>query len=280
MSKIFVSYRRADSPGHAGRIWDHIIERFGKDAVFRDIDKIEYGVDFVEAIQSAVENCKVLIVVIGPSWLDIKDDSGNRRLENPEDFIRLEVATALARRVRVIPVLVEGARMPAAEELPQDMKGLARRQALEVTEKRFENEMEDLFKAIEGVTEGVMPNSAAAPPPAVTPPRPGAGPEPSRTEQARSESRAHVQPQNPPGGVVPNYLVWSIISTACLCMPLGIVGIIQSNKAAAAHAAGDFAAAQAAAAAAKKWNFIALGVGGVSWLLYLIIAALKGASQY
>lgn len=290
MSMIFVSYRRADSPGHAGRIWDHITERFGQDAVFRDIDKIEYGVDFVEAIQSAVESCTVLIVVIGPHWIGITDNAGKRRLDNPEDFIRLEVATALSRRVRVIPVLVEGARMPTVEELPEDMKGLARRQALEVTEKRFQTEMEDLIGAIQSVLGGRKMKPEPARPPDRPTPQPAPGPAmPAPTmpiaaafavAPSASAFPAAAPASGPAAEQVPNYLVWSIISTACLCLPLGIVGIIKSNKATAAKAAGDLAGAHAAAAEAKKWNLIALGLGVAVWVIYLIGAAAESGSGY
>jgi len=116
MNGIFISYRRDDSAGHAGRLFDRLVARFGKRAVFMDVEGIEAGVDFVETIEMAVGGCDVLLAVIGRSWLDSRDSEGKRRLDDDQDFIRLETSAALARNVRVIPVLVEGARMPRAAE--------------------------------------------------------------------------------------------------------------------------------------------------------------------
>jgi TIR domain len=151
MSKIFISYRRRDSPGFAGRICDHVSLRFGNDAVFRDVETLEGGVDFVEAINKAVGDCAALILVVGPNWLHVTDARGKRRLDNPDDFVRMELAVALARKIRVIPVLVEGAQMPSADELPDDLRAVTRRQAIEVTDSRFESEIEEVIRALESV---------------------------------------------------------------------------------------------------------------------------------
>ena len=118
MSYIFISYRRIDSAGHVGWLNDDLSERFGQDHIFRDIETIQPGADFVEAIQQAVGSCDVLLAVIGRQWLAVTDATGRRRLDDPDDFVRLEIATALARNIPVIPVLVQGASMPAAHELP------------------------------------------------------------------------------------------------------------------------------------------------------------------
>ena len=117
MPKIFISYRRDDSAGHAGRLCDHLVGHFGQQNVFMDVEAIKPGLDFVEVVQEAVGSCDALIAVIGREWLGASDGSGRRRLENPEDLVRLEIATALARNIRVIPVLVRGAREPLAAEL-------------------------------------------------------------------------------------------------------------------------------------------------------------------
>ena len=94
---------------------------FGEDAVFMDVDTIEAGVDFVEVLQNAVQSCDVLVALIGRSWLNIKDEAGKRRLDNPEDFVRIEIAAALDRDIRVIPVLVDGVPMPRSTELPDNL---------------------------------------------------------------------------------------------------------------------------------------------------------------
>jgi len=149
MSGIFISYRREDSSGWAGRLSALLKDSFGADQLFMDIDTIEAGVDFVEVIGNAVGSCKVLLAVIGPQWLTVTDAGGRRRLDNPQDFIRLEVAAALKRNIRVIPVLVGGAGMPSAENLPQELEMLARRQAHELSDKRWDFDSEELVRVLE-----------------------------------------------------------------------------------------------------------------------------------
>jgi hypothetical protein len=149
MSTIFVTYRRDDTSGHAGRLYDRLADRFGKDNIFRDVDQIHFGDDFVEAIDNAVRSCKALIAIIGPSWLATMDQHGKRRLENPTDFVRMEIESALSRNVPVFPVLVDRAEMPQANDLPESMSGLARRQALEISEARFDYDVGQLIQALE-----------------------------------------------------------------------------------------------------------------------------------
>jgi hypothetical protein len=115
---IFISYRRDESAAYAGRIADSFVEHFGEDNVFRDIDAIEPGLDFVEAIERAISSSDVLIAVIGRSWLTATDSTGRERLQDSHDYVRMEIAAALQRDIRVIPVLVQGASMPSADELP------------------------------------------------------------------------------------------------------------------------------------------------------------------
>ncbi len=147
MPKIFISYRRNDSATSAGRIYDRLEGHFGQGQVFMDVDTIRPGLDFVEVVQEAVGACDALIAVIGREWLGASDESGRRRLENPEDLVRLEIATALEREIRVIPVLVQGARMPVATDLPKGLEALARRNSVEVSDNRFRTEIDQLIKA-------------------------------------------------------------------------------------------------------------------------------------
>ena len=149
MPNIFISYRREDSLGHTGRLFDRLGKHFGKTHVFMDIAGIEPGLDFVEAIDKAVGSCDVFIVVIGKQWLNATDADGRRRLDNPEDFIRLELGTALKRNIRVIPVLVQGATAPSSENLPEDLRMLSRRQAIEVSDNRWDFDAGELIKTIE-----------------------------------------------------------------------------------------------------------------------------------
>src|SRR4026208_534969 len=134
-SGIFVSYRRDDSSGHAGRLADRLVEHFGRNRIFVDIDTIEPGEDFVTVIENAVGSCEILIAVIGRSWLSA---SGTGRLDNPNNFVRLEIATALRRKVRVIPALVQRATMPKPQDLPEDLAKLTRRNAIELSDLRWQ----------------------------------------------------------------------------------------------------------------------------------------------
>lgn len=109
---VFVSYRRQESGDIAGRLADRLVDRFGDERVFIDVEALEPGVDWAEAIARAVEACAVMVVVIAPGWLSVDDGQGRRRLDDPEDMVRFEVGTALARDVAVISVLVKGAAMP------------------------------------------------------------------------------------------------------------------------------------------------------------------------
>ena len=149
--RIFLSYRRDDSAGHAGRLSDRLSQHFGEHQLFVDIDTIEPGEDFIEVIEQAVRCCEVLIAVIGKTWLSITDGLGRRRLDNPEDYVRVELATALARNIRVIPVLVQGAVMPHSEELPDVLAKLARRNAFELSDARWAYDVERLIRAVEKV---------------------------------------------------------------------------------------------------------------------------------
>jgi hypothetical protein len=157
---IFISYRHQDSQSAAGRLADDLKERLRGVAVFRDVEAIEPGVDFVEAIERALHSCAVLLAVIGPRWLSPANAGGQRGVDDPDDYVRLEIATALRQSsVRVIPVLVEGARMPAAKELPEELHALCRRNAVELTDARWEYDVGRLTAAL----SKVLPASAGPP---------------------------------------------------------------------------------------------------------------------
>ena len=147
--RIFISYRRADSAGYAGRIYDRLAAHFGKEAIFMDVDTIEAGLDFVDVLENAVQSCDVLVALIGRQWLNIKDEAGERRLDNPQDFVRIEVAAALNRGIRVIPVLVDGTSMPNSGQLPSNLKPLARRNAVLVNHYSFHADASRLIEQLE-----------------------------------------------------------------------------------------------------------------------------------
>lgn len=148
MSIIFISYRRGDSAGYTGRLADRLTKELGDELVFRDFDDILPGQDFPKAIQANLYNASILLVVIGKEWLTVLDDSGRRRLDNPNDFVRLEIETALERNVQMIPVLVKGAHMPETNELPESISALAYKQAIELTDSRWEEDVNRLIKSI------------------------------------------------------------------------------------------------------------------------------------
>lgn len=149
-SGIFVSYRRDDSSGHAGRLSDRLVEHFGRDRIFMDIDTIEPGEDFVTVIENAVGSCEVLIAIIGRNWLSSPGGTTGR-LDNPNDFVRLEIATALSRDVRVIPVLVQKASMPKPQDLPEDLAKFVRRNAVELTDLHWQSDVDQLISVMERV---------------------------------------------------------------------------------------------------------------------------------
>jgi CHASE2 domain-containing sensor protein len=147
-AKLFINYRREDTAPYAGRLYDRLIAHFGGDQVFIDIDQIDPGEDFVEVINRKVGACDIAIVAIGPNWLRPIDASGKRRLDDEEDFVRMEIVAALQRNIRVIPVLVGGAQMPRKQDLPEVLASLSRRNAIELSETRFHADVNRLIEAI------------------------------------------------------------------------------------------------------------------------------------
>lgn len=159
--RIFISYRRDDSAGYAGRLFDYLSAHFGARNVFMDIDTIEPGEDFRTAVSNAVETCDVVLVMIGKHWAGMLDAQGQRRLDDPRDLVRMEVASALVNpRGRVIPVLVRDASMPGEHELPNDLKELSWRNAIDLSDHRFQY---DVRKLIEVIERGAV-KPAGAPP--------------------------------------------------------------------------------------------------------------------
>jgi hypothetical protein len=166
MRAIFISYRREDAEGQAGRLFDDLAKQFGENAVFMDVAGIAAGRDFRRVIEEHVASCGVLLAMIGKNWLDAKDESGRRRLEDPADFVRLETASALKRDIPVIPVLVQGARMPRKDQLPEDLAELAFRNGVELTHARWDSDVQVLIKALSPHVDSGTRN----------PPPPGPGP--------------------------------------------------------------------------------------------------------
>ena len=198
MQGIFVSYRRQDSQSAAGRLSDHLREHLAEVPLFRDVETIEPGADFVDSIERALKSCKVLTAVIGPRWATVTDEAGQRRLDNAGDYTRLEIATALKRSdVRVIPVLVEGAIMPGPEALPADLQALARRNAIELSDKRWDYDVSQLVATLR--------NILGLPDPSPTP-NPGPRPDPAPRRK---------------------WITWAVVTTFLV---LGVIGYLSEEQ--------------------------------------------------
>jgi len=154
MPGVFISYRREDSAAYAGRLFDILSARFGADNTFMDVDDIKGGDDFTTVIERKLGVSDALVAVIGEHWLSVKEPSGERRLDNPNDFVRIEIAKALQRGIRVIPVLVGGASLPHPGDLPDNLKGLCDRQAVEIRDTRFHEDAKDLVDVLHGTLHG------------------------------------------------------------------------------------------------------------------------------
>jgi hypothetical protein len=158
---VFVNYRREDTGPYARLVQIKLGERFPNVPVFIDLDSIEAGADFADAIKSGVDACVVLIALIGAKWLTITDEDGRRRLDDPDDYVRYEIRTALERGVRVIPVLADGAKAPRQQQLPDDLQRLARLNALEMSYDRLDYDATRLMDVIQKVL-GYVPVGGAA----------------------------------------------------------------------------------------------------------------------
>lgn len=147
---VFISYRRQDAEAFAGRLYDTLVQEFGNDRVFMDVDTLKPGDDYIKAIENKLRHIDVFLAVIGDQWVTVEDERGSARLQDEKDLLRLEVATALKRGIRVIPVLVGDAAMPQASELPADIANLSRLHAFELTNARFRTDAQLLVNALRG----------------------------------------------------------------------------------------------------------------------------------
>jgi hypothetical protein len=157
MSSIFISYRREDAEGQAGRLYDDLVAEFGSDSVFMDVAAIQFGRDFRKAIDQSLGSCGAFLSLIGKNWVNATDASGQRRLDDPSDFVRLETAAALHRDIPVIPVLVQSASTPKPDQLPDDLKELAFRNSIELTHARWDADVQLLIKALRRYTSKASP---------------------------------------------------------------------------------------------------------------------------
>jgi hypothetical protein len=182
MAGIFISYRREDARGFAGRLADNLGDHFGPSRVFRDVEDLQPGVDYVTQIELLIESCDILLVLIGRDWLTIADERGQPRLVDPMDEHRIEIVTAFKNGVRVIPVLLDGGRMPRVQDLPAELAPLARRQAYDISDGRWHDDVRRLVRLLEAELERCEQARQAAntaaheTPPPTEPSRPPADP--------------------------------------------------------------------------------------------------------
>jgi hypothetical protein len=237
---IFINYRKDDSSWNALALYNELLKYFSREQVFKDFNTILPGDDFVVSIQNALRKCDVLLVVIGKSWLNMTDAKGRRRLDDVDDFVRIEIATALERKIQVIPVLFDDTPMPQPEELPADLALLYRRQFVEIDPKRFEDDVRKLADAIKQVLgeSGFRPQYD----------------DHVSAQQTRYNTAQGAQPKDtrqesalPPPPKPDNNMVWGILTTILCCLPLGIVSIVYASKVDSYYAAGQYTAAQASA---------------------------------
>jgi TPR repeat protein len=194
--RIFLSYRREETAYPAGWLYDRLADRYGRGQVFKDVDSIQLGDDFVEVITAAVGSCDVLLALIGDRWLTITDKDERRRLDDPQDFVRLEIEAALTRNVRVIPILVDAARMPRADELPAGLAKLVRRQALELSPSRFDFDTSRLLRVLDKALAEVRSAHGGA---ASTKAPAGKAPDLGRTElQTTRDQQGRAEPRPKP----------------------------------------------------------------------------------
>ena len=213
---IFLCYRRDDTQGYAGWLWESLTERFGRGRVFRDIDEIEPGLNFVEVIDEAMSRCRASLILIGPRWLSVTDKEGTPRIQLEGDFVRLEVEAALSRDMRVIPVLLQGAEMPTQSALPETIKPLALRNAVELSESRWHYDVDrlvnvlslllespqtagelELGKEVEGADEQVTSSGQAIGPATGTDVMPPPAPVGEDVIGDPPDDKRHVIPPNP-----------------------------------------------------------------------------------
>ena len=148
MKTVFISYRRETVSGEARLLFNDLVTRLGKDSVFMDVDSIALGRDFRGVLHDMLTSCDLMLVLIGKNWADIKDESGRVRLENPQDFVRLEIEAALKRDIVIMPILVQGAHMPAPEQLPSEISNLAYRNGFELSHIRWESDVQEMMRRL------------------------------------------------------------------------------------------------------------------------------------
>src|SRR5262245_20465393 len=152
-TKVFISYRRKDSAGYAGRLMDRLKTKLGRDFVFLDVETIPLGSNFEKVLHEEIGKCRVLLALIGPTWCDARDENGKRRLDDPKDFVRMEISAALQRDIPMIPILLDNATMPKADQLPNELRGLTSRNGLDVRHASFNEDIDRLIRSLKALLD-------------------------------------------------------------------------------------------------------------------------------
>ena len=281
---IFINYRKDDSSWNALALYNELQKYFPKETLFKDFNTIRPGDDFVESIQKALSHCNVLLVVMSKNWLEVKDKNGNRRISDPDDLVRIEIATAIERNIQVIPVLFDNIPMPTSADLPDNLRSLPRRQFVEIETTRFEADVKKLADAIKELMPADTSSHQQSAPKADTGQAGGFKPVQMTSNQQSNrpeQESVHGFRGNPNqhGSKPDNYLVFAIITTVLCCLPLGIVSIIHSTKVDNLWNAGQHAEARVAADKAKQFAIYAAIAGVIVIGLYLILVA-AGSAGY
>lgn len=232
---VFISYRREDSAGFAGRIYDRLVSRLESGRVFFDVDNIEPGLDFVKVLADRVGDCDALVAIIGEEWLTSAYNEHERRLDDPHDFVRIEIEAALQRDIRVIPVLINGARMPRPADLPDSLKPLVRRQAIEISHTRFDSDSERLTRAVQRALEDQAP-STPAPEPAT------AAASVIEQQKQAEESPATSLRSEQKAGLASGKIKYAAIAIVALITVLGISAIFFGHRPARPAIGADYLA--------------------------------------
>lgn len=222
---IFINYRRGDDPGFTQALYSRLEQVFPPERLFMDVDNIAPGLDFVQVLNDQVARCDVLIAVIGKNWLGATDEAGERRLDNPEDFVRVEIESALSQKKRVIPVLVNDAKMPRSAELPESLRTFARCNAVKLSHERFKADTQSLIRSLESALAEAEASRRAEEENARLDARARkyerkGGPEGTGTADGEIDAR----PRPDPGSGVAPWMA-ALPSETGWYIPLGVVGI-------------------------------------------------------
>lgn len=199
--KIFISYRREDTSGESGRLKDKLEQIFGKENIFYDVETLEAGLNFDQSIAKALSESKVLLAMIGPHWLRVTDAEGKPRIMKSQDWVRKEISLAIQKDLRVIPILVNGAKMPDSSELPEDLQEFALKHAQEISSSRWNYDVGELVKLLERIVE-----------PKPKPP----------TDQERHPPRPPLPPKMPKQGWLAKNYLWLLGGVVGMMMLVGM----------------------------------------------------------